>query len=205
MQLEMEAIQEAERVALQLTLSALKNATVLSKAESVEVGPLEVEILVSTTSFEDWDIGDAHNELELVTFEIANWQSNHRELKEYLRLVFRLLRADETMAETLAGSEYRVQIGISRAELVALLDIAVEPQQLERRSVTPPNYLHYSTKTSLTESFVTGKAVRAICGKWWVPVGDEQTHRHLPVCPECERLEPFAQALRAYLRGVTGR
>ena len=41
-------------------------------------------------------------------------------------------------------------------------------------------FSHYVDKNKITESAVTGKAVRALCGKKWIPNRDPQK---FPVCP----------------------
>ena len=46
-------------------------------------------------------------------------------------------------------------------------------------------YAHYVKKDQITESAVTGKAVRAICGKKWVPTRKPDD---FPVCPDCKRI-----------------
>ena len=61
----------------------------------------------------------------------------------------------------------------------------------------PLKQLHYTGKVGLTKAYVEGNAVRAVCGQWWIPIGDESTHVDLPVCPECERKSPSQMELRA--------
>jgi len=46
-------------------------------------------------------------------------------------------------------------------------------------------FAHYVRKDQITESAVTGKAVRAICGKKWVPTRKPD---EFPVCPDCKRI-----------------
>lgn len=46
-------------------------------------------------------------------------------------------------------------------------------------------YAHYVKKDQITESAITGKAVRAICGKKWVPTRKPDD---FPVCPDCKRI-----------------
>jgi hypothetical protein len=52
-------------------------------------------------------------------------------------------------------------------------------------------FAHYVQKEKILESAVTGKPVRALCGKKWVPGRDPDK---FPVCPDCkaiyERLKP---------------
>jgi hypothetical protein len=40
-------------------------------------------------------------------------------------------------------------------------------------------------KEKIVESAVTGKAVRALCGKKWIPSRDPEKY---PVCPVCKEI-----------------
>jgi hypothetical protein len=46
-------------------------------------------------------------------------------------------------------------------------------------------FSHYVPKESILESAVTGKPVRALCGKVWVPNRDPD---RFPVCPLCKEI-----------------
>ena len=46
-------------------------------------------------------------------------------------------------------------------------------------------FSHYAPKNEITESAFTGKPVRALCGKLWVPGRDPQK---FPVCPSCKEI-----------------
>lgn len=46
-------------------------------------------------------------------------------------------------------------------------------------------FAHYADKSKITESAVTGKAIRALCGKKWIPTRDPQ---NFPVCPTCKEI-----------------
>lgn len=54
----------------------------------------------------------------------------------------------------------------------------VEPGDHERFS-------HYAPKNQIMESALTGKPIRALCGKMWVPSRDPQK---FPVCPQCKEI-----------------
>ena len=64
---------------------------------------------------------------------------------------------------------------------------------LEERTETAPAtqeadgghdlFAHYIKKEKIVESAVTGKAVKALCGKKWVPSRDPSKY---PVCPACK-------------------
>jgi len=46
-------------------------------------------------------------------------------------------------------------------------------------------FAHYVRKEKITESAVTGKAVRALCGKKWIPSRDPEKY---PICPTCKEI-----------------
>jgi len=46
-------------------------------------------------------------------------------------------------------------------------------------------FAHYVEKDKIVESAVTGKPVRALCGKVWVPGRDPSK---FPICPMCQRV-----------------
>ena len=46
-------------------------------------------------------------------------------------------------------------------------------------------FAHYVKKAKVVESAVTGKAVRALCGKKWIPSRDPEKY---PICPVCKEI-----------------
>lgn len=46
-------------------------------------------------------------------------------------------------------------------------------------------FAHYVKKNRIVQSAVTGKPVRALCGKKWTPGRDPSK---FPVCPECKKI-----------------
>ena len=46
-------------------------------------------------------------------------------------------------------------------------------------------FAHYVKKEKILESAVTGKAVRALCGKKWIPSRDPEKY---PICPTCKEI-----------------
>ena len=64
-------------------------------------------------------------------------------------------------------------------ELEELLNSeAIEPGDHERFS-------HYVKKEKILQSALTGKPVRALCGKKWTPGRDPEK---FPVCPSCKEI-----------------
>lgn len=46
-------------------------------------------------------------------------------------------------------------------------------------------------RSAVTEAYITGSAVTALCGKRWVPTRDPKNY---PVCPTCKELLEAARA-----------
>ena len=46
-------------------------------------------------------------------------------------------------------------------------------------------FSHYVPKDKILESALTGKPVRALCGKKWIPGRDPEK---FPVCPDCKKI-----------------
>jgi hypothetical protein len=69
----------------------------------------------------------------------------------------------------------------------ATLDRELE-ELLEKESIEAGDhdrFSHYVRKEAILESAVTGKPVKALCGKVWVPGRDPEK---FPVCPECKEI-----------------
>ena len=49
----------------------------------------------------------------------------------------------------------------------------------------PERLSHYVDKNKVMESAMTGKAVRALCGKKWIPNRDPEK---FPICPTCKEI-----------------
>lgn len=63
------------------------------------------------------------------------------------------------------------------------LEELLEKDQLEDGD--HERFSHYVPKDKIVESAVTGKPVRALCGKKWTPSRDPEK---FPVCPDCKRI-----------------
>lgn len=61
------------------------------------------------------------------------------------------------------------------------LEELLEKEQLEDGD--HERFSHYVPKDRIVESAVTGKPVRALCGKKWTPNRDPE---QFPLCPECK-------------------
>jgi hypothetical protein len=59
---------------------------------------------------------------------------------------------------------------------------------LENESIEPGDherFSHYVKKEHILDSALTGKPVRALCGKKWIPGRDPEK---FPVCPVCKEI-----------------
>lgn len=69
----------------------------------------------------------------------------------------------------------------------SVLDRELE-ELLEREAIEPGDherFSHYVKKELILESAMTGKPVRALCGKKWTPGRDPEK---FPVCPMCQKV-----------------
>ena len=90
-----------------------------------------------------------------------------------------------------AGGE--VEELICQDEGLATLDRELE-ELIREESIEPGDherFSHYVKKDKILESALTGKPVRALCGKKWTPGRDPEK---FPVCPTCKEIyESLAQ------------
>ncbi len=63
-------------------------------------------------------------------------------------------------------------------------DLLTRPE-VEDDEGSHDRFAHYIKKEKIVESAVTGKAVRALCGKKWVPSRDPEKY---PICPACKAI-----------------
>lgn len=62
----------------------------------------------------------------------------------------------------------------------------LELQTLEKQDLEDENrFAHYAEKVSITEGYVLGTPVLAICGKVFVPSRDP---KKFPICPICKEI-----------------
>lgn len=65
----------------------------------------------------------------------------------------------------------------------------LERELVETPQISEPGdherFSHYVKKEQILESAVTGKPVKALCGKMWTPGRDPQK---FPVCPTCKEI-----------------
>jgi hypothetical protein len=77
--------------------------------------------------------------------------------------------------------------GIPDGGGTATLDRELE-ELLHNQNVDPGDherFSHYVKKEQILESAMTGKPVKALCGKMWTPGRDPEK---FPVCPSCKEI-----------------
>ena len=161
---------------------------------------LKVTVSVATSPYGEWDMGLAHEDLDMVLLRIERGR-DWGFLQSFIGVCTTYLQPDEDLIEQTNTVPFMLNMALSRTRLASLFDVVSTELPTKFLESVKTDKLHYANKTSLTESFVFGKALQAVCGRWWVPIGDEATHGNLPVCDDCEREMPVAQALDNWLKG----
>ena len=64
------------------------------------------------------------------------------------------------------------------------LDVLENPDLLDAE-VDDPLFAHYAEKAKVTEGYIMGTPVIALCGKIFIPHRDPLK---LPICPECNEI-----------------
>ena len=64
-------------------------------------------------------------------------------------------------------------------------DLLEEEVKLSHEDGDHERFAHYVRKEKIVESAVTGKPVKALCGKKWVPSRDPEK---FPICPTCKSI-----------------
>lgn len=121
---------------------------------------------------------------------------------ELIRTCVPYLQPDPALRDQVYGKDSALELvmTVSHARLTQIIgDFASGSAESAVASGVPsPVALHYANKIATTEAYVLGRAVLALCGSWFVPSISERSD--LPVCDECERIHPAAQALLDHLR-----
>ncbi|WP_166983357.1 DUF3039 domain-containing protein [Paramicrobacterium fandaimingii] len=83
--------------------------------------------------------------------------------------------------------QVRTEDPLSTGGSTSVLDRELE-ELLENETIDPGDherFSHYVKKDKILESAISGKPVRALCGKKWTPGRDPEK---FPVCPECKKV-----------------
>jgi hypothetical protein len=71
-----------------------------------------------------------------------------------------------------------------RVEVEGDIDLLTKPEvQIDEGD--HDRFSHYVKKEKILESAVSGKAIRALCGKKWIPSRDPE---RFPICPVCKEI-----------------
>lgn len=76
-------------------------------------------------------------------------------------------------------------VHMANTPLISPPDIETIPDTEIEEPGDHDKFAHYVRKNDITESAVLGTAVRAICGKKWVPTRKPDD---FPVCPDCKKI-----------------
>ncbi|MGP5306408.1 DUF3039 domain-containing protein [Brachybacterium alimentarium] len=195
---------------LQALLAAMRKSAE-SEAETVVALPSIAALATSQLRvhvravFDDWDPGDAHEYVEDLSVTMRMPAADSAAARDWLlKTCVPFIQPDTSMQDPLYNREgLSVVLVVTRGRLMQLL--ATDDSDLPTAAHTPPppQQLHYTGKVGLTKAYVEGNAVRAVCGQWWIPIGDESTHVDLPVCPECAAEKPFADGALSLLQRGT--
>jgi len=77
------------------------------------------------------------------------------------------------------------KIGIGSESDTDLLTRPSLDENLQEDDGGHDRFAHYVKKEKIVESAVTGKAVKALCGKKWTPSRDPEKY---PICPTCKEI-----------------
>lgn len=185
--------------ALEHTLETHRDTLV---ATDVDLPKFALSVTITDVPADGWEAEDAHEHGDVVTLSLTLGSSDEVARKWVLQTCVPFLQPDQSQVEALYTDTLTLSILLSRAKLTQLL-AAPRPTNYRpsKDFPPPPTVLHYTDRFSLTHAFVFGRAVRAVCGDWWIPIGDATTHTDLPICADCDSELPAAQALKSLLRG----
>lgn len=144
----------------------------------------------------EWAPRQAHTQIEMVSIEIFLADISPDVRRWLLHVCLPFLQPDRDMIESVFRKSQSVLIMVTQAKLMQLLSLnGTALANFTPPTPPEPTHLHYTAKAGLTTAYVEGSAVRAVCGDWWIPSGDENTHSELPICEKCESEHPFAEAI----------
>lgn len=185
--------------ALEHTLKTHRDTLVSTDAD---LPKFALSVTITEIPADGWDAEDAHEHGDVVTLSLTLGSSDEVARKWILQTCVPFLQPDQSQVEALYAETLTLSILLSRAKLTQLLATPRPTSYRPRENFPPPpTVLHYADRYSLTHAFVFGRAVRAVCGNWWIPIGDDTTHADLPICAECDSELPAAQALKSLLQG----
>jgi len=124
--------------------------------------------------------------------------------RELIQTCVPFLQPDERQRDQAYGRSNTLEfvMTVTHARLAQLTGEFIVEFTDTAAAITAPDRLHYANVTATIEGFVLGTAVLALCGSWFVPSTSEGSG--LPICDECERVQPTAQLLLDRIRERLG-
>lgn len=171
------------------------DSTQISMPENSEFANAVIHLSVNEIVDEETNPLKAHEMLSTIRLTFIDSSMSYQTRSELIRLLAGFIQPDESMVESLYIKDLTLEILVTQAMLIQLLGMGKEHAKDFEITPPKPKVLHYGYKSLLTEAHVNGIAVQAVCGKWWIPIGDDETHSNLPLCPLCNAEEPWAQAI----------
>lgn len=172
----------------------------IANAAGVEIS-VGLSDLSGLADSDDWGPLDAHKYVDVLALCLTLRTRDPRSREWVLDTCLPFLQPDCSQIESVNGWPLTVSVSLTRARLAQLLANRENPPAYETQAKHPPEptVLHYADRDRITRAFVYGESIRAVCGTWWIPVGDASTRPDLPICLECEQELPAARALREVL------
>lgn len=204
-----EAAREREDIAcLEMMIAALSDAVLLSPRKHTAT----VEITEGTSfgiSFEvEFEVADsvesAHEEISEVSVSIEVDVSDFDLRNRMLHLYLPFLQPDGTLREQVYSADRSTMVIVvmmTQAQLAQALVTVETGDQPSPADVLEPMTQHYFEKKRLVGAYVYAEPLQALCGTWVVPSKEGEAAKNLPVCGQCEGVEPVAQRLLDLARG----
>ncbi|MDO5669944.1 MAG: DUF3039 domain-containing protein [Corynebacterium sp.] len=145
-----------------------------------------------------------HESTAEVTVSMTIDADNDNLRSRFLGLYVPFLQPNAELREQVYGPDYRrilLNLLVTHAQLAQFLTIATDGH-VARRQPAAPAVLHWAGINELTAGYVLGKAVKALCGVWFVPTRDGDSAPDLPICEECESIQPVAQKLQSLIKRI---
>lgn len=201
---EREAANEAEDVAcLAAMIETLSRA--VQHAPEKQQATLHVEGSEPFRIVFDVEIGEhsgipasAHESLGQVSVTIEIDISDFDLRDRMLRLCLPFLQPDPGLRQVVYGQDRStvfIVLMMTHAQLAQALVTTTTGDSPRPADIPEPLAQHYFQRSRLASAFVYGEALKSLCGTWIVPTTEGKFAEHLPVCGECETIEPAAQAV----------
>lgn len=201
---EEEAKRESEEISCLISMiNALSHAvthspeqqTVTITLEEYEPFELSFEVNLAEPAA---SISTAHESVSDVSvwmeIDVKDFELRDRMLRLYLPF----LQPDPDLRQHVYGPDRTtmiIDLMMTQAQLAQVLVTSTTGDAPQPQDIAEPNAQHFFEKRKLAAAFVYGEALKALCGVWIVPTKEGEIAEHLPVCAECERVEPVAQLL----------